>query len=236
LRGSAPCWDSRDTWGHPWRSLTLPPLPPCGPPIGELDSARVRRWRAGLLADGVSATMAAKAYRLLRAVLMTAVDDGLIVRNPRRIRGAGSEPTPERPTLSVAQVFDLAAKVPTRYGALVLVATFASLRWGEATALRRCVMWTWNPAWSGFVLRWPKDQRGTRTGPSEVEGWRPFRHLADPDPGTARDAPGHVHRLCLGGPDLHQGQGCGPAAEQLQQASLMAGMCGVDRGAGTAFS
>lgn len=106
--------------------------------IGDIDPARVRRWRAGLLTAGVSATMAAKAYRLLRAILMTAVDDGLIARNPCRIRGAGSEPTPERPVLSLQQVFDLAATVPQRYRVLVLVATFGSLRWGEVTAIRRC--------------------------------------------------------------------------------------------------
>lgn len=106
-------------------------------PIGDIDPARVRRWRAGLLGAGVSATMTAKAYRLLRAILMTAADDGLIARNPCRIRGAGTEPTPERPVLSLPQVFDLAAKVPERYKVLVLVATFGSLRWGEVTALRR---------------------------------------------------------------------------------------------------
>jgi hypothetical protein len=69
---------------------------------------------------------------------MTAVDDGTIPRNPCRIRGAGAEPTPERPTLTVDQVFELAAAVPERYAALVLVTTFGSLRWGEVTALRRC--------------------------------------------------------------------------------------------------
>jgi hypothetical protein len=47
--------------------------------IGDIDTARVRAWRAGLLDSGVSASMAAKAYRLLRAVLMTAVDDGTLV-------------------------------------------------------------------------------------------------------------------------------------------------------------
>jgi integrase len=107
--------------------------------LGDLDAARVRPWRAQLLDSGVSPTMTAKAYRLLRAVLMTAVDDGTIARNPCRIRGAGSEPTGERPVLSVAQVYDLAARMPegTPYGLLVLVATFGSLRWGEVTALRR---------------------------------------------------------------------------------------------------
>jgi hypothetical protein len=60
----------------------------------------------------LSATVTAKAYRLLRAILMTAVDDEILIRNPCRIRGAGSEPTPERPVLSVAQVFDLAGPMP----------------------------------------------------------------------------------------------------------------------------
>ena len=44
-------------------------------PIGKLSTQTIRQWRAGLLAQGVSATMAAKAYRLLRAVLMTAVEE-----------------------------------------------------------------------------------------------------------------------------------------------------------------
>jgi hypothetical protein len=42
-------------------------------------SARlVREWRATLLANGVSVSMAAKAYRLLRAIMTTAVDDDCI--------------------------------------------------------------------------------------------------------------------------------------------------------------
>lgn len=82
-------------------------------------------------------TMVAKAYRLLRAILMTAVDDGIIARNTCRIRGGGSEPTPERPVLSVTRVLNLADQMPPRYRLLVLVATFGSLRWGEVTAIRR---------------------------------------------------------------------------------------------------
>jgi hypothetical protein len=50
--------------------------------------ARVRRWRKTLLDSGVSAVTAAKAYRLLRAILNTAVDDGLIRSNPCRVKGA----------------------------------------------------------------------------------------------------------------------------------------------------
>jgi integrase len=164
-------------------------------PVGKISPQLVREWRATLLASGVSSTVAAKAYRLLRAVLMTAVEeDKIIARNPCRIRGAGSEHAPERPVLTVAQVFNLAERVgrrpvgnirglatggyrlrcrrdgqmrtspeayatradaeralwelaedgradysqDRRYRALVLLATFASLRWGEVIALRRC--------------------------------------------------------------------------------------------------
>jgi integrase len=166
-----------------------------GVAVGKMSTAMIREWRATLLGNGVSVSMAAKAYRLLRAVLMTAVEeDKILLRNPCRIRGAGDEDAPERPVLTVAQVFALAElvgrrpvgnirKLPAggyrlrfqrhgvmrtapevfgtrpeaeralwkmaddgradcthdrRYLALVLLATFASLRWGEVTALRRC--------------------------------------------------------------------------------------------------
>jgi len=81
--------------------------------------------------------MAAKAYRLLRAVLNTAVDDDLIRRNPCRLRGADREDAAGRPTLSPAQVAALAGRVPPRFAALVMLATCASLRWGELAGLRR---------------------------------------------------------------------------------------------------
>lgn len=162
--------------------------------LGKLSTAMIRQWRADLLGNGVSVSMAAKAYRLLRAVLMTAAEeDRIIPRNPCRIRGAGDEHPEERPVLTVAQVFELADRVgrrpvgnvrklkngayrlrfqrhgemcthpevfagrgdaeralwamgmagradstqDRRFRALVLLATFASLRWGEVSALRR---------------------------------------------------------------------------------------------------
>ncbi len=166
-----------------------------GVPVGKVSTAMIREWWATLLGNGVSVSMAAKAYRLLRAVLMTAVEeDKILLRNPCRIRGAGDEDAPERPVLTLVQVFALAElvgrrpvgnirKLPAggyrlrfqrhgvmrtspevyavraeaeralwqmaddgradcthdrRYLALVLLATFASPRWGEVTALRRC--------------------------------------------------------------------------------------------------
>jgi integrase len=86
----------------------------------------------------VSAVTVAKAYRLLKAVLNTALDDGVIRRNPCRIKGAGQEESPERPTLTITQVYALAEAVHQRYRALVLLAMFSSLRWSELGGLRRC--------------------------------------------------------------------------------------------------
>ena len=48
----------------------------------------VRSWRTDLLRQGRSESTAAKSYRLLRAVLNTAVnDDRLLRENPCRMRG-----------------------------------------------------------------------------------------------------------------------------------------------------
>lgn len=109
-----------------------------GIPLGNLDTPLIREWRARLLASGVSPGMVAKAYRLLRAVLWTAVrEDELLPRNPCRIPGADKESPEERPTLTLREVAQLAAAVPARYSAMILVAVFASLRFGEVTALAR---------------------------------------------------------------------------------------------------
>jgi integrase len=166
-----------------------------GVQLGKLTTQMIRTWRAGLLERGVSVSTTAKAYRLLRAILMTAVEeDKMLSRNPCRIRGADNEQTAERSILTLAQVFELAdllgrrpignvrklkaggfqlryrepdgetcaspviypsraaaedalwmlaaedqvlGEHDRRYRALVLLATFASLRWGEVIALRR---------------------------------------------------------------------------------------------------
>ncbi|MEO3796502.1 site-specific integrase [Nonomuraea sp. B10E15] len=198
--------------------------------IAKISTSTVRQWRADLLGNGVSVSMAAKAYRLLRAVLMTAADDRVIPHNPCRIRGAGDEHAQERPVLTVSQVFELADRVglrpignvrkikdgayrlrfqrhgamrthpeifharagaeralwkmamegkadstqDRRFRAMVLLATFASLRWGEVSALRRMdvdlqartvrvrVAFVERSA-GGLVLGPPKSKAGRRT-------------------------------------------------------------------------
>jgi len=111
--------------------------------IGDIDEAAVRRWRKERLQAGPTAdrpfgpVVVAKAYRLLHAIFTTAADDRLVRRNPCRVEGGGREESPERETLSLPAVFRIAGVIPVRYRVLVLLATFAGLRWGELIALRR---------------------------------------------------------------------------------------------------
>ena len=112
-------------------------------PIGEIREPQVRRWRKERLNAGPAAerpfgpVTVAKAYRLLHAIMSTAADDKLIVRDPCRIKGAGEEHSPERPVLTLPALLRLLDCVQPRYRAMLLLATFASLRFGELAALQR---------------------------------------------------------------------------------------------------
>lgn len=66
--------------------------------LDKINSQAVRTWRKRLLDDGRTPIIAAKSYRLLRAVLNTAVqEDRLLAENPCRMRGYDKEETAERP-------------------------------------------------------------------------------------------------------------------------------------------
>lgn len=97
----------------------------------------VRAWRNELLKTGRSVDTTAKAYRLLRAILNTAVDDGRIRRNPCRLKGADVAPRAERPIATVKQVYKLAELIGERFRVFILAAGMTGLRWGELIALRR---------------------------------------------------------------------------------------------------
>ena len=90
-----------------------------------------------LLDAGVGRSTVAKTYRILHAVFATAVDDDLVRRNLCRIKGAGQHVADERPTATLDEVFAIAEAIQPRYRLLVLLATFAQLRFGEMVALRR---------------------------------------------------------------------------------------------------
>jgi integrase len=104
-------------------------------PMADVTPAGVRMWRAAQL-EKAGAPTVAKAYALMRAVMNTALEDQLITRNPCRIKGGSVVDTPERPTATVAEVFEIAEAMQPRYRLLVLLAGFIGLRWGELIALR----------------------------------------------------------------------------------------------------
>ncbi|MFE0625770.1 tyrosine-type recombinase/integrase [Streptomyces sp. NPDC058864] len=106
-------------------------------PVADITPAGVRAWRADRLDAGVGPSTVAKAYALLRAILTTAAEDRVIRRNPCRIKGASTAPTPERPTATVAEVYAVAGAIQPRYRVLVLIAALCGLRWGELVGLRR---------------------------------------------------------------------------------------------------
>jgi integrase len=84
-------------------------------------------------------TMRAHAYSLLRTILGTAVDRGLLkTANPAKVRGAGNVERSHRPRpATLAQLETIAAEMPERRRLMILLAAWCALRFGELAELRR---------------------------------------------------------------------------------------------------
>ncbi len=95
----------------------------------------VRTWHGRLSASGLHHNTVAKIYRLFRSIMTTAVDDGLIARNPVRIKGASAERMIERPLLTWDDVRALAGAIHPRFECLVWTAAASGLRFGELAGL-----------------------------------------------------------------------------------------------------
>lgn len=136
VRGHPLAPRTRERYGSILQTHILPTLGEVE--LRHLTVAAIRAWYGRLTASGAPgpATLA-KTYRLLHAICATAVYDELMARNPCTIPGASVESSPERPIATMAEVNDLAAAVPARYRAMVLLATFCGLRFGEIAGLRR---------------------------------------------------------------------------------------------------
>ncbi len=110
--------------------------PLSGLPIASITADDIRAWYADL--DKSTPTLRAHCYGLLRTIMGTAVTDGKIPANPCVIRGAGS--VERAHTIRPASLDELAKLVdamPQRYQAMVLLASWCALRFGELTELRR---------------------------------------------------------------------------------------------------
>ena len=105
-------------------------------PIDEIDAEAVRAWFNGY--GTRTPTARAHAFAVLKAIMGQAEDDGLILRNPARIKAGGRAETKRDPeVLSLAELLALADAMPEKHRALTLLSGFCGLRFGEAVALRR---------------------------------------------------------------------------------------------------
>ncbi|MFI6466732.1 tyrosine-type recombinase/integrase [Streptomyces sp. NPDC050538] len=105
--------------------------------LDEITAPLIREWRAERLRTTKAKTTTAKAYRLLKSIMETAVDDDLIKRNPCRIKGAGKEKAAERRIATVAQVDALADQLGPRWRLMVYLGAYGPLRPEELAGLRR---------------------------------------------------------------------------------------------------
>jgi integrase len=122
----------------------------------------------------VRSDQAAKSYRVLNAILNTAVSDERIGRNPCRIKGGGSEKASERPMPTTSEVLALIEAMPARYRLTLVLAGLGGLRMGEVLGLRLTDVDTLRSAVHirqtaqeipglGRIVKDPKSDAGRRT-------------------------------------------------------------------------
>ncbi|MEU5595686.1 tyrosine-type recombinase/integrase [Streptomyces sp. NPDC020298] len=126
---------TEDLYKHLLRLYILPAFGALD--LDEITAPRVREWRAERLRVTEAKTTVAKAYRLLKGILETVVDDDLINRNPCRIKGAGKESAAERRIATVAQVDALADAIGIRWRLMVYLGAYGPMRPEELAGLRR---------------------------------------------------------------------------------------------------
>ena len=103
--------------------------------IAKVTPVHVRSWYAGIAAE--TPGVARSAYRVLRAIFNTAIQDDLIIKNPCRVKGAGTDRSAERTVPTVEQVAMLTLAMPEQYRAAVVFAAWGTLRRGEVLGLVR---------------------------------------------------------------------------------------------------
>lgn len=175
--------------------------------LSSITTAQVRAWRTACLERTGEPTVV-KAYQIMRAILNTAVDDELIRRNPCRVKGADRYDVPERPVLTVAEVYAVADAITPRYRLLVLLAAFAGLRFGELASLRRRDIDPGNATLmvrrsqaemqnGALIDKAPKSDAGVRPVAFPTELLQDVKVHLDAYAGPGRD--GHVFRGPQGG-------------------------------------
>lgn len=105
-------------------------------PLVEITPEGVRSWHA--LTGPAKPTLRAHAYGLLRTILGTATDDGLIPSNPCHIRAGGNAKRVHKvKPLTLDELATLVQTMPERHRMMTLLASWCALRFGELAELRR---------------------------------------------------------------------------------------------------
>ena len=119
-------------------NLRLHILPTLGTvSLGRLDKTLLRQWLADLAATDLAPASVHQAYRTLRRVLGAAVELEVLARNPLEGIKPPQVQHQDMRFLTARDVATLADSIDERFRALVLVAAYCGLRWGELAGLRR---------------------------------------------------------------------------------------------------
>lgn len=102
-------------------------------PIGKITPSMVSAWYVDLVARAPGTAPAS--YRLLRAIMNSAVRDEKLVRSPCRVTGGGVDRAPERKMLTTEQVQQLTEAMPHTSRVAVTLAAWGGLRRGEVLGL-----------------------------------------------------------------------------------------------------
>lgn len=113
-------------------------LPTFGPlPLASVTPLMVNEWHHQL-GKRTGPTYRAHAYALLRTIYRTAVAEDEATTSPCRIRGAGSAKRVVKiEPATLDQLAFATAAMPAQYRAMVLLASWCGLRFGELAELRR---------------------------------------------------------------------------------------------------
>lgn len=105
-------------------------------PLSSITVDDVRGWYATFAVD--TPTLRSHTYGLLRTILGTAASDGKISANPCLIRGAGTTKRVKkiRPA-TLPEIEKITTEMNEAYQAMILLAAWCALRFGELTELRR---------------------------------------------------------------------------------------------------
>lgn len=106
-------------------------------PIGSITRDDVEDWYDNQL-DASRPTLRAHCYGLLSTIMRTAVAEGKATISPCVLRGAGATRRVHKPKPATLGEIEIITKaMPERFQAMILLAAWAALRFGEITELRR---------------------------------------------------------------------------------------------------